>query len=183
MATDNFVASAVAAASTGSSSAPTSTFYMSPYAGTTSVTLAAGANDIRGFGFVPSTNVSFGSILVIAKGADASNLYSVAIANSSGALVCHPTTGQNVPAANSVMVNTCSEGQVTLNAGQVYVLLTTGQASTGTLEGFTGESIIFPVVQNFVGGCTSANGVISGTCTIVMSPATFTIGIAGFTLH
>ena len=164
-------------------SAVTATFYLSPFAGTTGTTLASGANDIRGFGFVPQTNVSFGNIFVIAKGADSTGLYSAAIANSSGVLLCHPTTGQAVPAANTVMTFPCSEGQVMLQAGQVYIFLTTGTATTGTLQGFTADSIVFPTVQNFVGGCTSANGVISGTCTIVMSPATFTIGIAGFTLH
>jgi hypothetical protein len=169
--------------SSSGTSAPSTTFYMSPYAGTTATTFASGANDIRGIAFVPTINVSFSNIFAIAKGADSTGLYSLAIANSSGVLLCHPTTGQNVPAANTVMTFPCSEGQVMLQAGQIYMFLSTGTATTGTLQGVTSESVVFPDVQNFISGCTSASGVLSGTCTIVMSPQTFTIGIAGFSLH
>ena len=185
VATDSFVTTAIANAGsgTGTGTAPTATFFQSPYAGTTAVTFASGANDIRGFGFVPPINVTFSNIFTITKGADSTGLYSLAIANGSGALVCHPTTGQAAAAANTVMDFPCSEGSVTLQAGQVYFFLSTGTATTGTMQGFTADSIVFPGVLNFVGGCTSASGVISGTCTVNMTPGTLTIGVGGFALH
>ena len=186
VASDAFVTTAIANAGTGTgtgTSAATTNFYQSPYAGTTAVTFAAGANDIRGFGFVPPINVTFSNIFTIIKGADSTGLYSLAIANGSGTLVCHPTTGQAAAAALTVMDFPCSEGSVTLTAGQVYFFLSTGTATTGSMEGFTADSIIFPGVENFVTGCTSASGVISGTCTVNMTPGTLTIGVGGFALH
>jgi hypothetical protein len=159
------------------------TWYISPIQGTTGGTLVNSANRITAYGFIPTQTVTFGAIYVVSHTADASNLYSVAIANSSGGLICHPTTGQAVPTANTVMTNTCSEGTVTITAGTVYILLLTGSSTTGLLNGAAADAISGPYLNTNTQTCTSASGVISGTCAITLAEQVYNLAMPSFTLH
>jgi hypothetical protein len=159
------------------------TYYISPLQGSTGLQLANTANRIYGYGFVPESTVSFSAIYSVSQTADASGLYSMAIANSSGTLICHPTTGINVPTANSMMTNTCSEGTVTIQAGKVYILLTTGNASAVGKVYSLSDYVSGPYNSGNVTGCTSSAGVLSGTCSITLSQAWYSSGIPGFSLH
>jgi hypothetical protein len=232
------------------------------------IAMAVTSGHIQGWGFVPPTNITFSNIYLISNTADASDLYSAAIINSSGGLVCHPTTGIAVPTAGALMTNTCSESnlasvtgisggsgfsgsgtlllsgfnngcsgstatvtiasgvyssavitaagsgcsapptsatctsgtatctgspvsitvattlsQVTLSAGQPYILATTGNSTTGKLLSTGGSDMSGPFYSLAVTGCTSASGVMSGTCSITLAPIIYTNGIPTFSLH
>lgn len=131
---------------------------------------ANNSNQIEGFGFTPEISVTFSNIYASANTVDATNLYSMSIVNSSGTLVCHLTTGIHIPASGTFAF-ACSEGVVTLAAGSTYVLLTTSNAGgVGKVNG--GQIMAMsPFYAASVSGCSSSAGVISGTCTISLSPS------------
>jgi hypothetical protein len=81
------------------------------------------------------------------------------------------------------MTNTCSEGTVTLTAGTIYILLLTGDAIAGAVNGSTTQSMSGPYYNANTAGCSSASGVISGTCTISLAATEYGLGVPAFTLH
>jgi hypothetical protein len=162
----------------------TATYYTSPFFGATSLSLAATAGHIQGFGFTVPTNVTFSNIYLFAATVDATAESTVAIANSSGTLVCHPTTALAVPSSGSIFTNACSEGSVTLSAGATYILLTTSAATTGQVKATSVNQIIGQYTNSNVTGCTSSSGVISGTCSITLAGGTgYGQGFPNFALH
>jgi hypothetical protein len=184
IATDAFVLANAGGSGNGSSSGCSANYYPSSVVGTSNSPLSQTANHVQGWAFIPECSITFSNIYAIASTADASNSYSMAIANSSGSLICHPTTGLAVPSTNSLMTNTCSEGSVSLAAGQVYILLTTGNSGTGTVKATPGDSLIGAFYSLNVTGCTSTSGVISGTCSITLAPTVYSgFGIPTFQLH
>jgi hypothetical protein len=165
-------------------SLPAVTYWSSPFLGATNTVPNSGASShIQGWGFVPSQTVTFSNIYAVSKTADASYLYSLAIANSSGTLICHPTTGTNVPAANTLWTNACSEGSVTIYAGQVYVLLGVGTGTTGGVMGFNASTMNGLYYSANISGFSTASGVVSGTGSITLAPAIYIDGIPNFMLH
>jgi hypothetical protein len=160
------------------------TYWSSPFLGATNTVLNGGVSShIQGWGFVPSQTVTFSNIYAVSKTADASYLYSLAIANSSGTLICHPTTGTNVPTANTLWTNACSEGSVTIYAGQVYVLIGVGTGTTGGVMGFNASTMNGPYYTTNISGFSTASGVVSGTGSITLAPAIYIDGIPNFMLH
>jgi hypothetical protein len=165
-------------------SLPAVTYWSSPFLGATNTVLNGGVSShIQGWGFVPSQTVTFSNIYAVSKTADASYLYSLAIANSSGTLICHPTTGTNVPTANTLWTNACSEGSVTIYAGQVYVLIGVGTGTTGGVMGFNASTMNGPYYTTNISGFSTASGVVSGTGSITLAPAIYIDGIPNFMLH
>ena len=160
---------------------PVSTYYTLPTSG--GATTVNAANAIRAWGFTLPYNVTFSNIYAVSNTADASNLYSMAITNSSGALLCHPTTGTNIPSAGALWTNACSEGTVTLYAGTVYILLLAGQATTGKVTGSGLAGVAVPYYNGAQTGCSSSSGVVSGTCTISLAAAVSATAVPSFTLH
>jgi hypothetical protein len=163
--------------------AAASTYYLSPVIGNSFQPMASTSGNIEGWAFIPPQNVTFSHIYLTSHVADGSGLYSAAIASANGTLVCHPTTGIAVPTAGTLMTNTCSEGSVTLLGGQPYVLLTTGTATTGVVTAASGSFTAGPFFSLNVTGCTSASGVISGTCSIALTPTVYTTGLPYFWLN
>ncbi len=177
------VNSTATAGTTTVSLAPT-TYWMAPFVGTTSASLNnTVVGRIQGWGFIPNQTVTFSNIYMISHTADASNLYSAAIANSSGTLICNPSAATNMPTADTMWTNACSEGSVTLYAGQLYILLTTGSASTGTVNGMAGYTAIFPYFSANITGCTSTSGLMSGTCSISLAESMSFNATPSFSLH
>jgi len=164
-------------------SLPTATYYMSPFYGAAALSLAATTGHIQAFGFIPTISTTFSHIYLIAATTDLSGLYSAAIINSSGTLICHPTVGATVPASGTLMTVGCSESSPAVTAGQVYILLTTGNATTGQLKATSINQMVGPYANSNVTGCTSASGVISGTCSITLSQAIYGQGFPEFSLH
>jgi hypothetical protein len=163
---------------------PTSTWWVAPFFGNASANLSGSTNTIRGWGFTVPAPVTFSNIYAESNTADALGLYSVAIANSSGSLLCHPTTGHNIPTAHAVMTNACGEGSVTIYPGSVYILLTTGNATTGLLQGSGTNGFVLPYYNATMSGCTSASGVITGPCSsVALAAAVNGSSVPSFTLH
>jgi len=157
------------------------TRYMSTWQGGSN-TPNSGANHVNGWGFTLDVSVSFGAIFAVSQTTDGGNLYSLAIINTSGTILCHPTTGTNIPTANTVWTNTCSEGTVTLSPG-TYILIFTGAATTGKIY-CNYATMLGPFYNGNMTGCTSASGVLSGTCAVSLASTAYsTNGIPNFYLQ
>jgi hypothetical protein len=157
------------------------TYYSSPWLAASAVPLAAN-NDILGVGFTVPTPTTFTNIYVTSNTVDGSGNYSMAVANSSGTIICNASGATHIPAAGSIWTATGTGcASTTAYPGNVYVLLWTGTSTTGKLDG---NLAAFPVpfYAANVSGCTSSSGVISGTCTISLS-ITANLGAPSFMLH
>jgi len=160
----------------------TFTSWISPWFGATGISVNSGTQ-VRVWGFILPVSVTFSSIYSIPQAADAGGLYSLNIANSSGALVCHQTTGAAMGTAGTAQAFACSEGSVTLSPG-VYMLMMAGSATTGKLYGTVANSVVGPYYASVASGCSTSSGVISGTCTAPSAAmSSFGVGIPGFSLQ
>jgi hypothetical protein len=178
--------------SSGTVSEVASTWYSAPWSGVTAVSVST-AGHIYGWGFMVPTPVTFGHIYGSSNTVDASNLYSLSIICGSsggcpgsvaqGALICSPSAGSAIPAANAIWTNTCSQGSVTIYPGYVYIMIWTGNNTVGKLNGTLADAITGPYISNNIAGCTSTSGLVSGTCTISLSVTTYTAGAPIFTLN
>ena len=176
---------------------PTSTWWVAPFLGNASANLSGSSNTVRGWGFTVPAPVTFSNIYAESNTPDGSGLYSVGIACgagpsgstctgsvSQGGLICHPTPGINVPSAHMMMTNTCSEGSVTIYPGNVYILLGTGNTTTGLLQGSGTNGFILPYYNATMSGCSSASGVITGPCSSTTPMAAVNgSSVPSFTLH
>jgi len=159
--------------------------YWSPFPfGNSSAPPTSASNTVQGIGFMVPTPVTFANINVQSDVADASGEYSVAIANSSGTLICHPTTAQHMGTAHTIMTYACNEGTVTLYPGNVYIFLGTGNATTGLLVAATATQFIVPFYSSSISGFSSSGGLITGTGTgITLAVAVPASGVPEFILH
>ena len=157
----------------GSVSEVASTSYWSPWQNASGVALTS-ANQISGAGFTVTTPITFSHIYLVSDIADGAGLYSAAIANSSGTLICNPSAAQAMPANATGLSFACASGSVTLYPGNVYIMLWTGNGTTGKPYGVNAGFTSAPYSNTTVTGCTSSSGLISGTCSITLSPAVLT---------
>ena len=162
-------------------SATTLTTWISPWFGATGIAVNSGTQ-VSSWGFVVPVSVTFSTIYSTPQTADAGGLYSLNIANTSGALLCHQSTGAAMGTAGTVQAFACAEGSVTLTPG-TYLLMMAGSATTGKLYGTAANSVTGDYFSRAVSGCSASSGVISGTCTAPSSSAAnYTTGIPGFVL-
>jgi hypothetical protein len=152
--------------------------------GATGVALGA-TNRVMGWGFIaPASGVTFSRIYMISNTADAAGHYSAAIVDSTGHIVCHPTTGIAMPTAGTIMDNACSEGTVSLSGGAIYELIFNGDATTGKYNGLpASNNAVCPYRNSAMSGCTSSSGVLSGTCTIASTTMTVCDATPDFSLQ
>ena len=171
-----------AAWATPGSGAVTATSYQSLAIGNAAITISPTAgNRIQTFAISFPVNVSFSHIYLTSHTADASGLYTANWLSATGGILCHPTSGTAVPTANTVWTNTCSEGTVTFSANTTYILAITGNATTASLNGTTPGGVGLFWSAN-TSGCSSSSGVLSGTCTISLTPTDYG-GIPSFFLQ
>ena len=162
-----------------------STYWTSPIVGSTGTFVNnASTTKVQAWGFIPTNTVIFSNIYTVANTTDATNVYTLSIANAAGTLICHPTTATNVPAANTVWTNACSEGTATIYAGQLYVLLGAGTGTTAKIFGATASDMVGPYQASSTSLCTNTSGVLSGTCSFTIgAPEVYSLGLPNFALH
>lgn len=165
-------------------------YWMSDWTGNTTASMSSSANTVIGRSFtLKAPSGPFSNIYAIVNTQDATgtDLYSLAIADSTGHAICHPTTGVPLTASSGQSVTfPCSEGTVSgLQPGNVYILLSTGSATTGKIMGTPGNAFLGGLNNTAIAGCTSASGVITFTtpCTISLSYPTVIGNMPVMMLH
>jgi hypothetical protein len=151
-------------------------YWVGDWSGNTTASLSTSANTITGRAFAVKTpSPPFSQIYGVINTQDSTgtDLYSFAISDSTGHAICHPATGVSLTGSSGAALTfPCSEGTVPgLQPGNVYILLTTGNATVGKVHGTAGSSYLSAYYSTNVTGCTSASGAIqfSTPCNISLS--------------
>jgi len=163
--TGNSITQSVAVLAPQSNPTLSGTIVSAPFFATTTAASASAltANKIQLYGFYLPYQVTFSKITYNIIAADnTSNLYDLGIYSSTGSLLCDEgaTAGTTfAPSANATFTLTCTQGTITLSAGNYYVGVTAVTA-TATVGGASGV-----LTFSHTGTIVTSGGALPGTIT------------------